>query len=277
MPGVHKSRFQFTASCLMLRTFLLKLWFAYASVVFAFFMLLCFPLAAASYILGSKAGVGVSCFFLRCWGFLFSLFIGIRYQTRGKEKVLGHTPAVFVANHRSFLDTPAAYLSIPTRFKPLGKIEMQRVPFFGWFYPKVVVVVNRNSLESRRKSLLAMKELLANGTSVFIFPEGSMNRKGEGLTAFYEGAFHLAVEMQVPVVPMVIRNTQKLLPAYETNVFPGKVLVQFLSPVDTRNMSKSDIVPLRDRVFRMMLEELEKQPEPETFRLRSLAASRLFQ
>jgi 1-acyl-sn-glycerol-3-phosphate acyltransferase len=242
----------------MLGKWLWKIWFVYACLIFALVMLVCFPLAAAAYGLGEKWGSKVSCFFLRTWGWLFSLLIGIRYKVSGREKLPENPVGVYVSNHRSFLDTPAAYLSIPTRFKPLGKVEMQKAPFFGWFYPSVVILVDRGSNESRRKSMLEMKRSLAAGLSVFIFPEGSMNRSAEPLNTFYEGAFHLAVDMQVPVFPMVIKNSARLLPPETANVYPGKIEIRFLNPLPTQGMTRADILPLRDKTAAFIREAYEQ-------------------
>ncbi|MBC8111072.1 MAG: 1-acyl-sn-glycerol-3-phosphate acyltransferase [Verrucomicrobia bacterium] len=226
------------------------------------FMVLFFPLAAGAYVLGTKIGGQVSCFMLRSWAFLFSFFIGIVYKTPSKKKVHPHTPAVFVANHRSFLDTPAAYLSIPTVFKPLGKIEMQKAPFFGWFYPKVVIIVDRSSAASHRKSMAEMKKCLENGISIFIFPEGTTNKSEETLTKFHDGAFRLAIEAQVPLIPLVIRNTANLLPPNKANVYPGLVTTQLLEPIPTLGLEKSDVAMLKEKVYRQMENKLEEAYEP---------------
>jgi len=220
-------------------------------------MFIFLPLSAFALVFGEKLGRYLSCFFLKSWGFLFSLLIGIIYRVKNKEETNTNLPAVFISNHRSFLDTPAAFMAINTRFMPLGKVEMKKVPFFGWFYPKVVVVINRNSFESRKKSMLEMRKKLIEGTSIFIFPEGSMNRTEKHLTDFYEGAFQLAIDAQVSIIPIIISNTAKLLPPYKTNVFPGIVNIEVLEAISTINLKREDIDEIKSKTFKMMLEVLE--------------------
>ena len=247
----------------MLKKVLFKIWFLYSSVIFFSCMFVFLPLSALALVLGEKYGRFLSCFFLRSWGFLFSMVIGIIYKVRGRDNIKENLPAVFISNHRSFLDTPAAYMAINTRFMPLGKIEMQKVPFFGWFYPKVVVVVNRASLESRKKSMLLMKKRLNEGTSIFIFPEGSMNRSDKVLTDFYDGAFQLAIEAQVPIIPMAISNSADLLPPYKTNVYPGVARIEILKPVLTENLKRQDIDELKNKVYSQILIALEENQKEE--------------
>ena len=220
-------------------------------------MFIFLPLSTLVLMFGEKYGRTLSCFLLKTWGFTFSLLIGIIYKVKGKNKIVKNSPAVFIANHNSFLDTPAAFMAITTRFMPLGKIEMKKVPFFGWFYPKVVVVINRDSIDSRKVSMQMMKKKLAEGTSIFIFPEGSMNRGNKSLNDFYEGAFQLAIDAQVPIIPMVIKNTGKILPPYKTNVFPGIVSVEVLNPLSTQNLSREDIYQLKLRAFNEMEKIIE--------------------
>jgi len=241
----------------MLKKILLKIWFFYSSVIFFSCMFIFLPLSAFALVFGEKLGRYLSCFFLKSWGFLFSLLIGIIYRVKNKEETNTNLPAVFISNHRSFLDTPAAFMAINTRFMPLGKVEMKKVPFFGWFYPKVVVVINRNSFESRKKSMLEMRKKLIEGTSIFIFPEGSMNRTEKHLTDFYEGAFQLAIDAQVSIIPIIISNTAKILPPYKTNVFPGIVNIEVLEAISTINLKREDIDEIKSKTFKMMLEVLE--------------------
>jgi 1-acyl-sn-glycerol-3-phosphate acyltransferase len=136
---------------------------------------------------------------------------------------------------------------------------MQKAFFFGWFYPLVVIMVDRNSSRSRAQSMISMKECLRKGISMCIFPEGSMNRSDQPLTDFHEGAFYLAIEMQVPVFPVVFTNTRKLLPASMDYVYPGIVGVQFLKPVPTTGMTRSQVPQLKAQVQALMLEQLRQQ------------------
>ena len=135
-----------------------------------------------------------------------------------------NTAYIYVCNHSSYLDPIAVVLAIPGSFKPLGKIEMVKVPVFGLIYRKVVVLIDRASKESRARSVEELKAGLAKGQSILVFPEGTMNHSNKALTDFYDGAFRLAIETGTPIVPMVIVNPRNLFPrANPSAARPGRI------------------------------------------------------
>jgi 1-acyl-sn-glycerol-3-phosphate acyltransferase len=156
------------------------------------------------------------------------------------------------------LDSPAFVLAIPGQFRPLGKIEMRKIPIFGWVYPYVVIMVDRSSLESKRKSMLTLMQKLKEGISIFIFPEGKMNQSKDTLLPFHDGAFRIAVETQMPIMPMVILNSRHIMPRHEFQPRPGTITTRFLSPVYTTGLTIRDIPRLKEQVYHMMKQAIEQ-------------------
>ena len=129
----------------------------------------------------------------------------------GREHVCPDQPYVIVSNHQSALDILVAFrLFIP--FKWVSKIEVFRVPLLGWnMRMNNYVALRRGHRESVEQMMEACRKHLRNGSSVFIFPEGTRSRTGE-LRLFKRGAFILAKEMNVPILPVAISGTSNALP-----------------------------------------------------------------
>ena len=129
----------------------------------------------------------------------------------GREHVRSDQPYVIVSNHQSALDILVAFrLFIP--FKWVSKIEIFKVPILGWnMRMNNYVALRRGDADSIREMMEACREHLRNGSSVFIFPEGTRSRTGE-LRRFKHGAFTLAKEMNVPILPVAISGTSNALP-----------------------------------------------------------------
>jgi 1-acyl-sn-glycerol-3-phosphate acyltransferase len=243
----------------MLKKIILKAYLAYCVLNFSIIMTASVPLIVLPLlILGEKTGGPIAYFFLKAWGFLFGFFSGIRFKTVNRNKIPKDQPFVYVCNHNSYLDSPAFVLAIPGQFRPLGKVEMKKIPIFGIIYPYVVIMVDRNSLESKKKSMLQLKEKLKNGISIFIFPEGKMNRSADPLLPFHDGAFRIAIETQTPVMPMVILNSRKLMPRDEFQPHPGTITTKFLKPVATHGMKLKDLPALKQTVEQAMREAIER-------------------
>lgn len=242
-----------------MKLFLQRLYFFYGLLVFMLCMVTFTALILLTVALvPSKKWAGKTAyFFLRCWGYSFSTLTFIFYRFNGLENVQRGQSYVFTCNHNSFLDGIAICLSIPNDFRPLGKIELTKVPIFGWMYRYVVILVDRNSAESRQQSMLEMKRHMQEGISVLVFPEGTMNKTSSLMQPFKNGAFTLALETQSSIVPMVMWNTKKQMPRVpKFALWPGIIDIHFLPPVETYGMLKSDTESLKKEVFEQMENKL---------------------
>jgi 1-acyl-sn-glycerol-3-phosphate acyltransferase len=248
-----------SAQASMFKRILLKIYLVWAVFNFTVIMTATMPfIILPLVVLGEKRGGNISYFFLKSWGFLFGLCSGIRFKTVNKQSIPQNQPFVYISNHNSYLDSPAFVLAIPGQFRPLGKVEMKKIPIFGWVYPYVVVMVDRSSLESKRKSMLTLMQKLKDGISIFIFPEGKMNQSSEPMLPFHDGAFRIAVETQMPIMPMVILNSRYIMPRHEFQPRPGTITTRFLSPVPTEGLTIQDIPQLKAQVYDMMKQAIEQ-------------------
>lgn len=170
----------------------------------------------------------------RIWMGLFLTLSGCRFRVTGKHHFEGLGPAVIICNHNSLIDVPISTPFLPRANKTIAKKSFIYVPIFGWVYQFGSVIVDRKSDQSRRASFEEMKRVLGKGLDMLIYPEGTRNKTTAPLKSFYDGAFKLAIDTQKPIVPVVLLNTKKILPAYPAMCFrPGNIQMDILAPIST--------------------------------------------
>ncbi len=150
---------------------------------------------------------------------------------------------VCTSNHQSFLDIFA--MSRQRReMKWIAKEEIFKLPFFGlYFRLSGDIPVNRGDRESGGAALEKARWYLDRGMPVMIFPEGTRSRDGK-MGAFKPGAFRLAIEAQVPVVPVAVTGSADGMPKGSPWIRPTLVLIRHLEPVETKGMTGADVVKL---------------------------------
>ncbi|MFI5131545.1 MAG: 1-acyl-sn-glycerol-3-phosphate acyltransferase [Chitinophagales bacterium] len=188
----------------------------------------------------------------KVWMRIFFFLTGIRISVKGKEHFKKNEDYIVVCNHNSFMDVPLTTPFIPGANKTIAKIEMAKIPLFGVIYKTGSVLVDRKSEESRKNSYVQMKEVLDMGLHMCIYPEGTRNKTSEPLQRFHNGAFKLAVTTGKSILPAVIFNTAKVLPANKTLFFwPVRIKMHFLEPVPVGSQT---LEQLKERVFALMQE-----------------------
>lgn len=190
---------------------------------------------------------------IRIWLFV----IGCKLIVKGKEHFRKGETFIITCNHNSFMDPPLSSPFILGPNKTIAKSTFTKVPFFGWYYKRGGVMVNRKSDESRRKSYEDMKRVLKTGMHMCIYPEGTRNRTDNPLKPFYNGAFKLSVETGNAILPAVLFNTKKVLPPGKFLYgWPGKMEIHFLPPVSPNGLSPEE---LKEHVFNTMRDYYQQQ------------------
>ncbi|HET8572946.1 MAG TPA: lysophospholipid acyltransferase family protein [Edaphocola sp.] len=177
-------------------------------------------------------------FWSRCWFFL----LGIQVSVSFPEEFKAFPPYIIVANHSSFLDTPFLFRCCPFPVLPLATAGFAKIPLFGFLYKEMTVLVQRQSLSSRRQSFRRLKKALNRGKSIFIFPEGGFKQSENTLQPFYDGAFRLSKETGVPVLPVAFPDTaQRWRPTSFWHWHPGKCRAIFSGPIYPQGKSTKEI------------------------------------
>lgn len=195
------------------------------------------------------------------WGTLYVVANPLwRVRFEGREKLPWRTPAVLVANHLSMLDILVVY-GLFRPFKWVAKAELFRVPFVGWnMWLNDYVPIRRGDRESVRRMMAQCRAHLARGSPMLLFPEGTRSEDGR-LKAFKDGAFRLALDAGVPVVPIAISGTFDALPKHGAVLRRMVGHVRVLDPVDPKQFPSLDA--LREAVRAAIAAALPETNRPD--------------
>ena len=169
-------------------------------------------------------------------------------------------PFVVVANHQSILDI-LMLARLPREMKWVAKESLFKVPVAGWMLRMAGdIAIRRGDAESGGEALARAKAYLARGMSVMIFPEGTRSAKGT-LLPFKSGAFRLAIDAGVPVLPIAVHGTAHGMPKGGPWVRPCQAFARILAPVPTAGRSLEDAGKLKEEVRRVIAAELPMELE----------------
>jgi 1-acyl-sn-glycerol-3-phosphate acyltransferase len=165
-------------------------------------------------------------------------------------------PYVVVSNHESFVDI-LLISHLPWEMKWLSKVEMFRIPVVGWLMRLAgdVPIERGSGAESAAEALRNCHQRLEHRVSVMIFPEGTRSTTGE-LLPFKDGAFRLAIEAQVPILPLAVAGTRTALRKRDWRLGESTAEVRVLEPIDTAGLTLDDVAELRERVRDRIAREL---------------------
>ncbi|MBA4166220.1 MAG: 1-acyl-sn-glycerol-3-phosphate acyltransferase, partial [Chitinophagaceae bacterium] len=211
-----------------------RIWALWASVMFVLTMLVFFiPFLLFSHYKKDPLKTYRFISLSRVWMDIFLFTIGCPLKVKGREHFIAGQNYIVVCNHNSFMDVPVSSPSIPGGNKTIAKVEISKVPLFGLLYKTGSILVNRKSDSSRKDSYMKMKEVLAMGLHMCIYPEGTRNISDKPLNTFQNGAFRLAKDTGKAIVPALIFNTRKVLPAGKIfYAMPHRLQIHFLPPVE---------------------------------------------
>jgi 1-acyl-sn-glycerol-3-phosphate acyltransferase len=176
-----------------------------------------------------------------------------RFRYSGHLPADPRNPYVVVSNHESFADI-LLISHLPWEMKWLSKAELFRIPIMGWMmWLAGDIPVKRGFGPSAVEAMERCRRILRERVSVMIFPEGTRSRTAE-LLPFKDGAFRLAVEAGVPILPLAVSGTRTALPKHDWRFGRSVGEVRVLEPVDTAGLTLEDIPALKARVRAMIIE-----------------------
>lgn len=231
----------------------------YALVLFVILMLLLFPFILIAALFGRITGGNMIYRICMFWGDCWFFLVFIYHHNYHEQPLDKNKQYIFIANHISYLDAPLIVKAIRQPIRALGKTEMGNVPVFGFIYKYAVVRVDRSSADNRAKSVRNMKSILKKGISIIVFPEGTFNKTHNPLKDFYDGAFRVAVEAQMPIKPILFLDMYDRL-NYQSifSLTPGKSRAVFLEEVPVENLTQRDVPQLKQNVYDLMDRKLRE-------------------
>lgn len=191
--------------------------------------------------------------FAHLWSAVMRAVLGWRVTVENRERLDRTHPVVLMIRHQSNLDTATLGLIYPFKTVILGKKEIRKIPVFGWFFAATgnIFVDRKNprrAIESLRE---ASRRIVDEGLSVWVFPEGTRNSTRQ-LGRFKKGAFHLAIDAQIPILPIVSGPLDSLLDAERWMARPGRLRHRVLEEIPSAGLTGDDVDLLVDRVWKAM-------------------------
>jgi len=231
----------------------------YAFIVFDVIMLLIFPFVLIVSFFGHIRGGNMIWRLCMLWGDLWFPLIFIFTKRIYETPHDKNRAYIFVSNHISYID--AAYLVKVYRqpLRALAKVEMTKIPVFGFIYKNAVVTVDRGNALDRSHSIRILKSIIKKGISVMVFPEGTFNLTNKPLKDFYDGAFRVAIETQTPIKPVLFLDTYSRM-NYKTifSLTPGKCRAVYLEEISVEGLTVKETQMLKEKVYSIMENKLRE-------------------
>jgi 1-acyl-sn-glycerol-3-phosphate acyltransferase len=186
------------------------------------------------------------------WCSIAFLLGGYWHRIEFEEEIDFSKPMVIVANHTSFLDTPLMCMVVQGNYHFLGKVELLKNPVLRLFFQTIDVPVDRQNRMAAFRALKRVEENIRKGMSLILYPEGTMSRTAPEMGEFKAGAFKLAVDTKVPILPVTFVNNYDLLltNGTEHGSKPGLMEVYVHKPILTENINTPDeMEQLSNKVF----------------------------
>jgi 1-acyl-sn-glycerol-3-phosphate acyltransferase len=182
------------------------------------------------------------------WGRLLCVGAPVRVELQGLEHIDEQQSYVFVANHQSIFDIPVIYGYSGLDLRWVMKAELRKIPFVAQGCRAIGhIFIDRGDPEQARSAINQAVARLKPGTGILFFPEGTRSRDGH-LLNFKKGAFRVAIDRQMPVLPVTVSGTREVMPAGGVRIRPGRVVLRFHAPIATKGLTSEDLRSLSDRV-----------------------------
>lgn len=241
----------------VIRTIFRTLWKTWFLIWFAIPFLVMYPLFHISFV---TKQLRFAYALKKVWAFCICFFSGIIPVIKYQIKFKWPKRSVIVSNHTSYLDIMFLVFYSKHTSLYMGKVELLKAPLFGNFFKYMDVPVDRRSSTGSHRALHKAGEKIDQGYNMVIYPEGTISNEGV-LKNFKNGAFKLAIEKQVPIIPVVNLNNWQLLQNggfFKSTGKPGIAHIVIGSPISTKGMTEENLVDLRTQVYDFIKHELEK-------------------
>jgi 1-acyl-sn-glycerol-3-phosphate acyltransferase len=232
-------------------------WKIYVFLWFTILLLLLYPLYFI--FLFTEKHFNKAFLLLRFHTGLLMYLSGIFTSVKNKHYIQKGQSYVITPNHSSFLDIIILYQTFTQYFVFMGKKSLANVPVFGIFFKKMNIPVDRRSIVDGKRAMDRCGEELDKEHSVVMFPEGTISVQVPDMLKFKNGAFKLAIEKQVPVLPITFFTNHKRLEMaglFSGKAGPGMAKAVIHKPIPTKGMTEEDVPALRDKVFKIINDEL---------------------
>jgi 1-acyl-sn-glycerol-3-phosphate acyltransferase len=204
----------------------------------------------------------------RFWAPIHWRITGSRMTVEPLPDIDWSRPYIFLMNHQSAMDIPCAFAALPVNIRFVAKHVLKYVPFLGWYMMMTgMIFIDRSNPRKAVKSMALAGEHIRSGKSILAFPEGTRSRDGR-ILPFKKGPFVLAIEAQVPIVPIAIEGTLRVLPTGSVRLRKHPIRVKVGRPIETKGLTSANrealIRQVRDTIIQLHQEIGGPGGVPET-------------
>lgn len=194
----------------------------------------------------------------RVWAKVILFGMGFNISVKREQQLEKRKSYMFIANHTSMTDIMLMlYVIKDNPFVFVGKQELSKIPIFGFFYKRTCILVDRGSNKSKMEALEQAKNRLERGLSICIFPEGGVpSDRNTVLDPFKDGAFRLALEYQIPIVPITFYDNKKRFSYDFFSGSPGRMRARIHKFIDTKNLMPEDKRTLKNECYQVIYKDL---------------------
>jgi 1-acyl-sn-glycerol-3-phosphate acyltransferase len=238
----------------VVKYFLLTLWRIWFYIVMAIPILVLSPFLIIS--VSFDATYPLFFAMARFWAKFILYGMGFYYKIEREEQLVKGKSYMLVANHTSMTDIMLMLVISKNPFVFVGKAELTKIPIFGFFYRKSSILVDRNNSKSRVEVFAQAQQRLSRGLSICIFPEGGVPDESILLDEFKDGAFRLAVDHQIPIVPMTFPDNKKRFSFTFFSGSPGIMRAKVHRFIGTKGLTTDDRKELKEKVRQVIYNQL---------------------
>lgn len=226
------------------------------------FLILSIPLMLIEWLIGkfspdikSRSSLAIVNWAFRCVRFL----AGTKVDYIGEENIPTDTSVLYVGNHRSYFDIVLTYPRVPRPTGYVAKKEMEKVPLLNvWMKNLHCVFLDRNDVKAGLKTIVQAIDMMKNGISICIFPEGTRNKEEGTFLAFHEGSFRIATKSGCPIIPMTINNSAAVFENQFPKIRKSHVIIEYGKPIYPNDLPRETQKQLGPYVQNIIRDTYEK-------------------
>jgi 1-acyl-sn-glycerol-3-phosphate acyltransferase len=198
----------------------------------------------------------------KAWCVIVAKLLGISYSLHNRHKVQEGQSYIICPNHQGNADILALIITLPIPYKWVIKKELLNVPFFGQGLGATgAISIDRSNPEEAIRKIRDGADKIGGGWSILIYPEGTRTVDGT-VRAFKKGAFMIACESGLPILPVTVNGAHKILPKSSIVFHPGHITVTLHDPIPTAGLTSHDIPELMDKTRTAILSALDYEYDP---------------
>jgi 1-acyl-sn-glycerol-3-phosphate acyltransferase len=198
---------------------------------------------------------------VRVFAWLVHVVTGVRCSVTGSHNVPTTQPYVVISNHCSHLDAPSLIRALPHPLYIVFKTELGRIPLFGATLRKLgFVEVDRSDSEKARQGMSRAVDAIRGDRRILVFAEGTRSPDGR-LQSFKKGGFHIAIDAQVPILPVAVNGSRRLFPKGGVAIRPGRLEVAIAPPIPTAGIDKGRLDDLMARTREAIVTARRRDPD----------------